>query len=293
MLDDRGHEVEVLRRVGFCAWPVAGDRRMGVMRARVRAEMAGLVVKPPLRERALDFGVMLSAIPLLFAPMFVVMRMTGPTVWMLVVEFPVMLAWAAGMGYVQFRVRRARRGERVAREIQREGLCASCGYNLCGSDVESDGCVVCPECGAAWGAGRMRRREPFVAGATMRDSLDALVGPQGKCVVAIDGRGEKVVVPRGMLAGREPDAAVSDDAEAVGRVRKLIRRRRGQEMLVVVGICACLFGAAMMARVLESVVMRGAVVSWLVIGGACVLIVGGLGFNRFVLWSRKTVTGMC
>jgi hypothetical protein len=31
------------------------------------------------------------------------------------------------------------------------GVCPSCEYSLEGLEAESDGCVVCPECGGAWG----------------------------------------------------------------------------------------------------------------------------------------------
>ncbi len=30
------------------------------------------------------------------------------------------------------------------------GFCGGCGYKLAGLEREEDGCVVCPECGAAW-----------------------------------------------------------------------------------------------------------------------------------------------
>ncbi len=29
-------------------------------------------------------------------------------------------------------------------------ICPACGYNLRKSEPESDGCIVCPECAAAW-----------------------------------------------------------------------------------------------------------------------------------------------
>lgn len=38
---------------------------------------------------------------------------------------------------------------RVAAFVRR-GLCAQCGYPICGTTEETDGCTVCPECGAAW-----------------------------------------------------------------------------------------------------------------------------------------------
>jgi hypothetical protein len=39
---------------------------------------------------------------------------------------------------------------RVARCIIAEGCCATCGYSLQGTQMEPDGCFVCPECGSAW-----------------------------------------------------------------------------------------------------------------------------------------------
>jgi hypothetical protein len=32
-----------------------------------------------------------------------------------------------------------------------EGLCPSCAQTLAGLEPDTDGCVVCPECGSAWG----------------------------------------------------------------------------------------------------------------------------------------------
>ncbi len=39
------------------------------------------------------------------------------------------------------------------RAMTRAGLCPSCAYNMDGVEPESDGCTVCPECGAAWRLG--------------------------------------------------------------------------------------------------------------------------------------------
>lgn len=38
----------------------------------------------------------------------------------------------------------------VAEVYLAHGYCVSCGYSLIDLVVESDGCVVCPECNAAW-----------------------------------------------------------------------------------------------------------------------------------------------
>ncbi len=39
---------------------------------------------------------------------------------------------------------------RHVQQILASGYCPSCAFSLEGLVVESDGCVVCPECGAAW-----------------------------------------------------------------------------------------------------------------------------------------------
>lgn len=38
-----------------------------------------------------------------------------------------------------------------------EGFCGSCGYSLRSTPVAEDGCMECPECGAAWKPGRISR----------------------------------------------------------------------------------------------------------------------------------------
>ena len=58
-------------------------------------------------------------------------------------------------------ISRAMARRRVARELAAtavaEGLCGSCCYGLRDIPVETDGCMVCPECGAAWRAQRVTR----------------------------------------------------------------------------------------------------------------------------------------
>ncbi len=45
----------------------------------------------------------------------------------------------------------------IAASIQREGFCPSCAQSLEGLPHASDGCTICPECGAAW---RLSAHEP-------------------------------------------------------------------------------------------------------------------------------------
>lgn len=40
--------------------------------------------------------------------------------------------------------------ERIHRRLAHLRMCLCCGYELEGIPAESDGCTVCPECGAAW-----------------------------------------------------------------------------------------------------------------------------------------------
>jgi hypothetical protein len=56
-----------------------------------------------------------------------------------------MVFWYVFLGWI-------RRGRfvRIAEIYLSQGHCASCGYKLDGLDIEPDGCVVCPECNAAW-----------------------------------------------------------------------------------------------------------------------------------------------
>jgi hypothetical protein len=43
-----------------------------------------------------------------------------------------------------------RRAGLISRTAVHAGLCGACGYPLESLEPETDGCVVCPECGAAW-----------------------------------------------------------------------------------------------------------------------------------------------
>lgn len=66
-----------------------------------------------------------------------------------------MAAWYAALGPI-------RRSSflKIAPIYLAEHRCPSCGYRLSDLPVESDGCVVCPECNAAWRADRFGE-EPF------------------------------------------------------------------------------------------------------------------------------------
>ncbi len=60
--------------------------------------------------------------------------------------------------------------DRYHRVILAKQYCPSCGYRLVGARPEGDGCIVCPECGAAWrlpsasASAGLRERAPGDAG---------------------------------------------------------------------------------------------------------------------------------
>jgi hypothetical protein len=61
-----------------------------------------------------------------------------------------MVFWYLLLGWV-----RRGRFEKIAEIYLAQGRCASCGYELSGLEKEDDGCVICPECHAAWKESRV------------------------------------------------------------------------------------------------------------------------------------------
>lgn len=59
--------------------------------------------------------------------------------------------FAAASGWWTYRAMLpTRRMELIRRAMLRYRRCPACAYRLSGLPLESDGCTVCPECGAAW-----------------------------------------------------------------------------------------------------------------------------------------------
>lgn len=82
------------------------------------------------------------------------------------IEFILPMLLAAGVMAVVFRRRLRDRistvGPSLVSAITQDGLCATCLYQLGGLVPEADGCLVCPECGSAWRAERVKNAEPFL-----------------------------------------------------------------------------------------------------------------------------------
>lgn len=65
------------------------------------------------------------------------------------------IAWRIGLGAV-----RRRAFDRLAAIHLADGRCPACGYALAGLAAGTDGCLACPECGAAWRAERLGGATP-------------------------------------------------------------------------------------------------------------------------------------
>jgi len=65
-----------------------------------------------------------------------------------------MIVWYVFLGWI-----RKGRFSRIAEIYLSQGFCGSCGYLLDDLECESDGCVICPECNAAWKSERIKPTE--------------------------------------------------------------------------------------------------------------------------------------
>ncbi len=108
------------------------SRRLTPKRAAVGFGCVLLVVVVAfVREKVVPRGSLLSQVPL----------------------FPLMIGVAAGL---HFYYRRGAAGNAAVTAVA-EGICGACTYSLQGIEPAADGCVVCPECGAAWKRERIVR----------------------------------------------------------------------------------------------------------------------------------------
>jgi hypothetical protein len=96
---------------------------------------------------------LLKSAILLFAAAFLSVPFMNMTGWMPAwVESltGVLYVGSALMLFVLGALYAARFQEAQRRALIRRGYCPACCYRIGGVPAQPDGCVVCPECGAAW-----------------------------------------------------------------------------------------------------------------------------------------------
>lgn len=106
--------------------------------------------KPTSTEVRRGVVVAIVALPLMalatLGPLYAIIRLRPPT-WAMI---PLLLGVCVVPAAITFVFARWIGARRIASIYRRAGMCASCGYDLLATESESDGCRVCPECGAAW-----------------------------------------------------------------------------------------------------------------------------------------------
>lgn len=121
---------------------------------RAEEQMRGVWVQTRLLTARM-FGLRFLATFLEYAVLILLARLVGVVVGFADALWdwgdPVLAAACAAMTIVLPGAVHAR-----ARALLKRGVCGSCLYRLKGLPVEDDGCVVCPECGAAWRSASIR-----------------------------------------------------------------------------------------------------------------------------------------
>ena len=146
---------------------------MSLLRPRVRDDQSGTICSPPIGLWRLTAAVAVAVLALMCAavPLFLPDTTWSMTfgglcaawvlLWLLArllrnrvydargrIRFvPAYYLPAGDRWWGPWRFRRA---GGLALMMLKDRICPSCRYNLDGTSPESDGCTVCPECGAAW-----------------------------------------------------------------------------------------------------------------------------------------------
>lgn len=86
-----------------------------------------------------------------------------------------------GIGIISRVDARRRVASQLAATAVAEGICGSCCYNLHDLVPEADGCLVCPECGAAWLTRRITRPHWLTAAAPRARAEGGRAGTGANC----------------------------------------------------------------------------------------------------------------
>ena len=187
---------------------------------------------------------------------------------------------------------RRRVGSFLANTAVAEGLCGGCSYSLRDLPEEPDGCIVCPECGAAWQARRITRPHWLAPGAARSRAEGGRAGinwfyrfitltPPPSQLIAPDDRGRfvSIVDSRLWLADRARREELGpmlrrdlrSELRAVGRAPRVL-------VALLPGLGAVFFGMGLLGSA------PNAVVSTVMAGGLLLfgsLIVGVLFSHAF------------
>ncbi|MCC6322295.1 MAG: hypothetical protein IT438_12770 [Phycisphaerales bacterium] len=149
-LDDRGQDVDLIRPKQL------GRDQADIVAAPALGKFLAEVVKAESRRISparVALSVAACAV-LIFARLFYRRIFPGAPPLMVMILF-----WGGlALFIVAMRIMTRRtHGFTLASTAVSSGLCGSCGYSLHKLDAEGDGCVTCPECGAAWRACRITR----------------------------------------------------------------------------------------------------------------------------------------
>lgn len=220
------------------------------------------------------------------------------------------LAWIVLLFVVRQRQQMARVRPQLAASFVAEGICGSCAYPLAGLSAVDDGCVVCPECGAAWRASRIvgplwrgdrgAALAPWIRPRTFVGDDPALHGgtdANGRLVPVLDSH------LQGLGDGVRRDLGASRIRAIVARTRaEGVRSRVWLATAMMLG--AGLWGGWTMASGLwaaaeaddAELFVRG-VVGLVLLGAGAVLALTVLGSEMFTSNDRKTATiaagGLC
>lgn len=240
--DDRGAACRLrVLEDAYGGVPIA-DARMRALRARVRPILG--------TATGLTYA----------AAFFIAMLLTGVlATWLSFALQSALILLAVLAAIYVINARLPRFAHRIVTEYLRRGVCAGCGYNLFGLETQGDGCVLCPECGAAWRADRIETAEPFdeAARPTMLDRHRELLAPDLSLVRrrGFDDRGNRIELVPARLLRR----AAADEAGFGARARSAAKemRRSGRRARWLAAGFFVMIGAAFLLIELSMGVMLG------------------------------------
>jgi hypothetical protein len=265
---------------GFADWPNSGDPRLDQLRRRIEniqhrrrrgTWIAGFALGPLIVGALVLAATLLPTLPQAMVVAALVL-VIGPC--------SLLLAALA-----------SRDRPEIYRAVLSEGLCPPCGYNLYGLAPAADGCIECPECGAAWNARYIRRAAPLAAAhpATVQfpgsQALRMLGDAISDGLAARDDRGAPIAVVRPRLQSQLRSAS----PELRQRLRSARRRYSRAGALLRIALAALFTAQAGAAFILwllmPPVAGRHAILIGVLTGAA---IAAGVFFGNFG-YSARTI----